>query len=100
MGGKAENIALTDSTTMGLGLIYSGLNLQDGEEVLHTVLDHYSTDMTLAYRANRTGAKVRRIARYENPAEVSVAVVQNVYAMQLQQKQKLWLLRGCILLRM
>lgn len=27
--------------------------------------DHYSTDMSLAYRAKRTGAKVRRIALYE-----------------------------------
>jgi selenocysteine lyase/cysteine desulfurase len=76
MGGKGENIALTDSTTMGLGLVYSGLNLQEGDEVLQTVHDHYSTDMSLAHRANRTGAKVRRIALYENPAEVSVADVQ------------------------
>jgi selenocysteine lyase/cysteine desulfurase len=76
MGGKAENIALTDSTTMGLGLIYSGLKLQGGDEVLQTVHDHYSTDMSLAHRANRTGAKVRRIALYENPAQVSEADVQ------------------------
>ena len=76
MGGEAENIALTDSTTMGLGLIYSGLKLQEGDEVLQTVHDHYSTDMSLAHRANRTGAKVRRIALYENPAQVGVADVQ------------------------
>ena len=76
MGGKAENIALTDSTTMGLGLIYNGLKLQDGDEVLQTVHDHYSTDMSLAHRANRTGAKVRRIALYENPAQANVADVQ------------------------
>jgi len=76
MGGKAENIALTDSTTMGLGLIYSGLKLQEGDEILQTVHDHYSTDMSLAFRAKRTGAKVRRIALYENPAQVSVSDVQ------------------------
>jgi selenocysteine lyase/cysteine desulfurase len=76
MGGKAESIALTDSTTMGLGMIYSGLKLEDGDEILQTVHDHYSTDMSLAYRANRTGAKVRRIALYENPAQVSEADVQ------------------------
>jgi selenocysteine lyase/cysteine desulfurase len=75
MGGKAENIALTDSTTMGLGLIYSGLKLHGGDEILQTVHDHYSTDMSLAHRANRTGAKVRRIALYDNPAQVSVAAV-------------------------
>ncbi|MFT5676030.1 MAG: selenocysteine lyase/cysteine desulfurase [Paraglaciecola sp.] len=72
MGGKGENIALTDSTTMGLALVYSGLKLQPGDEVLQTVHDHYSTDMSLAHRANRTGAKIKRIALYENPALVSV----------------------------
>lgn len=73
MGGNSENIALTDSTTMGLGLIYSGLKLEDGDEILQTVHDHYSTDLSLAHRANRTGAKIKRIALYENPALVSVA---------------------------
>lgn len=73
MGGKANNIALTDSTTMGLALIYSGLKLSPGTEILQTVHDHYSTDMSLAYRAKRTGAKVRRIALYENPSTVNIA---------------------------
>lgn len=76
MGGKAEHIALTDSTTMGLGLIYSGLQLQEGDEILQTVHDHYSTDLSLALRAKRTGAKVRRIALYEEPSRVSVADIQ------------------------
>jgi len=71
MGGEPKNIALTDSTTMGLAMIYSGLKLAPGDEILQTVHDHYSTDMSLAYRAQRTGAIVRRIALYENPAKVS-----------------------------
>mgnify|MGYP000689940075 CR=1 FL=1 len=75
MGGKAEQIALTDSTTMGLAMIYSGLKLAEGEEILQTVHDHYATDMSLAHRANRTGAKVRRIALYDNPAQVNVNAV-------------------------
>lgn len=75
MGGKAADIALTDSTTMGLGLVYSGLKLQDGDEILQTVHDHYSTDMSLAYRAKRTGAKVNRISLYDNPALVNVSDV-------------------------
>jgi selenocysteine lyase/cysteine desulfurase len=72
MGGQARNIALTDSTTMGLGMVYSGIKLQPGDEVLQTVHDHYSTDMSLAHRANRTGAKINRIALYDDPAQVSV----------------------------
>lgn len=72
MGGKPENIALTDSTTMGLALIYSGLQLNPGEEILQTVHDHYSTDLSLQLRAERTGASVRQVSLYDNPAQVSV----------------------------
>lgn len=72
MGGKAHNVALTDSTTMGLGMVYSGLKLQPGDEVIQTVHDHYSTDMSLAHRAERTGAKINRIALYDDPAQVSI----------------------------
>jgi selenocysteine lyase/cysteine desulfurase len=59
-------IALTDSTTMGLGLLYGGLSLQPGQEILTTVHDHYSSDMSLRLRAERTGAKVRHIALYRD----------------------------------
>lgn len=72
MGGKAENIALTDSTTMGLGLIYSGLSLNDQDEILQTTHDHYSTDMSLAYRAKRSGAKVNRISLYDDPSTANI----------------------------
>ncbi|MDU0354775.1 aminotransferase class V-fold PLP-dependent enzyme [Paraglaciecola aquimarina] len=72
MGGKGENIALTDSTTMGLSMVYSGLKLHAGDEILQTVHDHYSTDMALVHRANRSGVKIQRIALYDNPANVNV----------------------------
>lgn len=68
MGGSPEQIALTDSTTMGLSLVYSGLALDSGDEVLHTTHDHYSTFMSLAHRAERTGSKVRQVALYDDPA--------------------------------
>jgi len=68
MGGDGSQIALTDSTTMGLALVYSGLKLRPGQEILQTTHDHYSTDLSLAHRAKRTGASVRQIALYEDPA--------------------------------
>src|SRR5438128_1948752 len=37
-----DDIAVTDSTTMGLGLTYTALNLQKGQEILTTEHDHYS----------------------------------------------------------
>lgn len=72
MGGRGSQIALTDSTTMGLALVYSGLTLRPGDEILQTVHDHYSTDLSLQLRAERTGATVRRVALYDAPSQVSV----------------------------
>jgi selenocysteine lyase/cysteine desulfurase len=71
MGGNGSQIALTDSTTMGLALVYSGLKLRPGQEILQTTHDHYSTDLSLAQRAKRTGASVRQFSLYEDAATVT-----------------------------
>ncbi|MGH3453625.1 MAG: hypothetical protein ACRDP2_04350, partial [Nocardioidaceae bacterium] len=41
LGVRPEEIALTDSTTMGLGLTYHGLRLQPGDHVLTSTHDFY-----------------------------------------------------------
>jgi isopenicillin-N epimerase len=66
LGAAPADIALTDSTTMGLGLLYGGLSVGQGQEILTTIHDHYSSDMSLRLRAERTGAKVRHIALYRD----------------------------------
>jgi selenocysteine lyase/cysteine desulfurase len=64
---------------MGLALVYSGLKLRPGDEILQTTHDHYSTDLSLALRAERTGAKVRRISLYDDPATISEeSIVSNL----------------------
>ncbi len=64
-------IALTDSTTMGLGLLYGGLQLRSDQEILTTFHDHYSTETSLRLRAERTGATVRQIPLYHSLKTVS-----------------------------
>jgi len=71
LGTGLTEIALTDSTTMGLGLLYGGLLLRPGQDILTTTHDHYSTETSLRLRAERTGAQVRRIALYEQLGSVS-----------------------------
>jgi selenocysteine lyase/cysteine desulfurase len=71
LGVRPVDIALTDSTTMGLGLLYGGLALREGQEVLTTLHDHYSTEMSLRLMAKRTGAPVRQIALYRKLETVS-----------------------------
>lgn len=65
-------VALTDSTTMGLGLVYGALRLRPDQEILTTPHGHYATIKSLKLRAERTGADVREVALYDDPAETSV----------------------------
>jgi selenocysteine lyase/cysteine desulfurase len=69
---SADEIALTDSTTMGLGLLYGGLRLRPGQEVLTTEYDFYATHEALRLRARRTGARVRKVSLYGRLDRVSV----------------------------
>lgn len=71
LGGNPTDIALTDSTTMGLGLLYSGIRLGSEREILTTTHDHYSTETALRLRAERTGAMVRQIHLYRSTKTVS-----------------------------
>jgi selenocysteine lyase/cysteine desulfurase len=72
LGTEPDLIALTDSTTMGLALIYATLRLGEGQEILTTTHDHYATEMSLRNRAERTGTQLRQIDLYDDPAAASV----------------------------
>jgi selenocysteine lyase/cysteine desulfurase len=61
---RPTDIALTDSTTMGLGLLYNGLELRASDEVLTTTHDFFATHESLRLKAARSGASVRRVRLY------------------------------------
>jgi selenocysteine lyase/cysteine desulfurase len=67
-----EQIAFTDSTTMGLALLYTGLRIAPGEEILTTEHDFYATDESLRLRGVRDGVPVRKVRLYDDPATASV----------------------------
>ncbi|MFG2107611.1 aminotransferase class V-fold PLP-dependent enzyme [Micromonospora chersina] len=69
---RPDQIALTDSTTMGLGLVYTAVRLRPGEEVLTTEHDFYATHESLRLRAERDGVTVRRVRLYRDPAVTTV----------------------------
>jgi selenocysteine lyase/cysteine desulfurase len=72
LGARAGEVALTDSTTMGLGLLYGGFPLRAGDEVLTTEHDFFATHEALRLAAARSGATVRRVRLYGQPARASV----------------------------
>lgn len=78
LGGKPEEIALTQSTTMGLALTYFGLSLRSGQEVLTTAHDHYVHHEAIRLAAIRSGATTRRIALYDSFAELPSISVDSI----------------------
>ena len=67
-----EEIVMTDSTTMGLAILYNGLRLKPGDEILTTTHDHYATEKSLEYAVMKNNAVIKRVSLYQNPAQVSV----------------------------
>lgn len=66
-----DDVALTDSTTMGLALMYRGLRLRQGDEIVTTEHDFYATHESLRAAAGRTGAALRFVRLYDDPAAAS-----------------------------
>lgn len=67
---SSDDIALTDSTTMGVGLVYNGLRLGADDEALTTEHDYYVTHESLRLASLRKGVAVRRVALFEDAARV------------------------------
>lgn len=75
MNVSPEEIALTDSTTMGTSLLFNGMKLKPGDEVIQTTHDHYVTDMSIANACSKKGATIKRIDEFKDPKTVTVEEV-------------------------
>jgi isopenicillin-N epimerase len=71
MGAKPEEIALTQNTTTGLALVYHGLPLAPGDEILVTEHDHFSHHEAVRTAALRAGATTRRVSLSEDASKVT-----------------------------
>jgi selenocysteine lyase/cysteine desulfurase len=89
MGADSTEIALTDSTTMGLGTLYSGLHLKSGEEILTTIHDHYSTEKSLEFACIRNGASLKRVALYDDPTQATVDQMVNALKAGITSKTRI-----------
>lgn len=71
LGGHAQDVCLTRSTTESLALVYHGLPLRPGDEVLCTTHDHYSHHESIRLATARAGATMRKIALFDDAAQAS-----------------------------
>ncbi|WP_018973638.1 aminotransferase class V-fold PLP-dependent enzyme [Rudaea cellulosilytica] len=79
LGGKPDEIALTPNTTTGLALVYHGLPLKSGDEVLVTTHDHVVHHEAIRLSTERNGASVRKITLFDDAARASAeAIVSRV----------------------
>lgn len=81
LGGDPDQVALTGNTTMGLALVYHGLALKPGDEILTTAHDHYSHHESIRFASERAGASWRKIALFEHPENASAGgIVERIRA--------------------
>jgi isopenicillin-N epimerase len=66
-----NDIALTQNTTTGLALIYHGLPLRKGDEVLTTTHDHYVHHESIRMATSRCGATWRKIPLFDSYDSIS-----------------------------
>lgn len=71
LGAKPEEVALTNSTTMGLAFVYQGLPIKAGQEILTTTHDHYVHHEAIRLAAERAGASVRKISLFDDFNSIS-----------------------------
>ncbi len=72
-------VALTDSTTMGLSLLYTGIKVSGDQEILTTDHDYYSTLESLKLRSLRTGTSYRKIRLHNGSFDTSIIeIVDNL----------------------
>lgn len=72
LGASPAEVALTRSTTEGVGMVYNGLRLREGDELLTTEDDYYVTHESLRLAAARSGAAVRRVPLFDEPGTATV----------------------------
>ena len=75
LGARPQDVCLTGNTTTGLALVYQGLPLQAGDEVLCTTHDHYSHHESIRLAVARSGAGMRMVPLFEEAATASTESV-------------------------
>jgi isopenicillin-N epimerase len=71
IGGDQQDIALTQNTTTGLALLYHGLPLREGDEILTTTHDHYVHHESIRLATGRCGAIWRKIPLFDSYTSIS-----------------------------
>jgi isopenicillin-N epimerase len=75
LGARPQDVCLTGNTTTGLALVYQGLPLRAGDEVLCTTHDHYSHHESIRLAVERAGARMRMVPLFKEAATATTESV-------------------------
>jgi isopenicillin-N epimerase len=78
LGGRPEEVALTQSTTMGLSIAYHGIRLREGDEILTTTHDHYSQHESARFVCERSRATLRKIPLYDRFEDIPAMTEEQI----------------------
>lgn len=68
---SSDDVALTESTTMGLATVYNGLKIRPDQEILIGHWNHWATRGSIDYASQRIGFSKREVDLYSDLASVS-----------------------------
>lgn len=88
LGGRKEDVCLTRSTTEGLALVYHGLPLKAGDEVLTTTHDHFSHHESIRLATARSGATMRKVPLFQEAAGASTDQIVAALKAAIQPRTK------------
>lgn len=71
IGGAKDEIILTENATTGLSLVYNGLALNPGDEILTTRHEHHSNRRALDNLVKRTGAILKIVEIYTDGEDIN-----------------------------
>jgi len=83
-----NDIALTCNTTSGLSLIYHGLPLRPGDEILTTNQDHYVHHEAIRLASERSGATWRKVAIFDSYDAISADQITDRIKMAIGPKTR------------
>jgi selenocysteine lyase/cysteine desulfurase len=66
LGAQPEDFALTSSTTEGLALVYHGMKIRKGQEIITTDHDHYSHHESIRLAVEKNGGSYRKIPLFSS----------------------------------
>jgi selenocysteine lyase/cysteine desulfurase len=88
LGVNPDEVALTDSTTMGIALVYARMTLAPGDEVVTSEHDFFATHESLRLREQLDGVTVRRVRLYDDPEAASADEIVSALARAIRPRTR------------